>query len=564
MTSKERDFCTILDKLIDIKGQRDLLILLHELCLTNLLSSSMGRRTFLIPPSSAVNKLKKAKAADAKEQIRRHILNKLIDDKSFKKDEPTINVGTMVKNNRYNIKVGKKDEIVVDGVKCKLVARARNGVIYQADDVLKENIVAQEPKSRSSSRSSRSSRKSRGSSSQSRSRSRTPKSRRRRGARRRTQKGGSYFPLVQNNYKTEYDGSLESRLLFIQQYEDMFKNKWAHHGLGHLLLYLNENVGDLKHNYVPFLGSNPTTSLELLLGLYDRPWNPSRLLVDENQFAGFANSSYFLNGNQALMFEAQELINSFLLTGGIGDCAYESPSVDMNFVNQSRGYLSNILKQNPIHLADNIQSIYKIMVGEPNRFNPGHMRVFEKVWEDPAEGLLKNDLIRFSGNTYDMSIPFEHRYQQMSTMFSGSSRDVISRIFNRDILTNYTGNRTNGLDGLGGLASLDLGGLSRSTDTENLLDYIGLWVDSNDFAHSFQVDMSQNNGSSMFSGMGGLGGLNSLNSLNSLGSAGYNFGAPTTTLNYSSTSTPFSSNTVLSGNSHMRIGAPSLTKFGTM
>ncbi len=312
MTSKEKDFCTILDKLVDVKGQRDLLILLHELCLTSLLSSSLGRRTFLIPPKSVVSKLQKAKSTDAKNQLRRYILNKQVDDGSFKAGEDTINVGTMVKNNRYNVKKGKKDEIIVDGVSCKLVKRARNGVIYQADGALKENIVAPvEPKgrgrarksrgrksSRSKGRSSRSSR-SRSRSSSSRSRSRSPKSRRTR-----KQSGGGYFPLVQSNYKSEHDGSIESRLLFIQQYQDQFKNQWAPHGLGHLLLYLNQNVGDLKTQYIPFLGSDPTTSLELLLGLYEKPWDPSRLLIDQNQFAGFANSEFFLNGNQALMQEA--------------------------------------------------------------------------------------------------------------------------------------------------------------------------------------------------------------------------------------------------------------------
>ena len=536
MTSKEKDFCTILDKLLDIKGQRDLLLMLHELCLTSLLTSNMGRRTFLIPPTSAVAKLKKAKPADAKEQLRRHILNKLVDDASFKKGEDTINVGTMVKNNRYNIKKGKKDEIIVDGVKCKLLKRARNGIIYQADGALKENIVER-------SESKERGRRRRRTSSSSRSRSRTPKSRRRR-----KQHGGGYFPLVQN-YKSEYDGSLESRLLFIQQYQDQFKNQWAPYGLGHLLLYLNQNVGDLKNQYIPFLGSDPTTSLELLLGLYEKPWNSSRLLIDEPTFAGFASSPFFLNGDQALIMEARELLDSLFSFGGLGSCAYESPSIDQTFIGQSRGYLSNILKTTPASLGDNVMSIYKIMVGEPNRFNPGHMRIFEKVWEDPAAGLLKNDLIRFSGRMYDMSIPYEQRYSEMTSLFGGNAREVINRIVNNEVLTKYTRQ----YDGLGGLSNINLGGLGQSTDYENLLDYLGLWVNSNDFAHSFQIDLSNNGGvDSIFGGLSGLGGL------------GYSLGAPSTSLNLSSHTTPFSSGLNLSGNVSMPINAPSLTAFGTM
>lgn len=533
MTSKDKDFCTILDKLLDIKGQRDLLLMLHELCLTSLLTSSMGRRTFLIPPASAVAKLKKAKPAEAKEQLRRHILNKLVDDASFKTGD-TLNVGTMVKNNRYDVKKGKKDEIIVDGVKCKLVKRARNGVIYQADGVLKENIVERsESKERGRRRTS----------SSSRSRSRTPKSRRSR-----KQRGGGYFPLVQN-YKSEYDGSLESRLLFIQQYQDAFKNQWAPYGLGHLLLYLNQNVGDLKNQYIPFLGSDPTTSLELLLGLYEKPWNSSRLLIDEPTFAGFASSPFFLNGDQALMMEARELMESLLSFGGLGDCAYESPSIDQTFIGQSRGYLSNILKTNPVNLGENVMSIYKIMVGEPNRFNPGHMRIFEKVWEDPAAGLLKNDLIRFSGRMYDMSIPYEKRYQEMSSLFGGNARDVINRIVNNEVLTRYTGQ----LDGLGGLSNIsNFGGLSSSTDYENLLDYLGLWVKSDDFAHSFQIDLGKQGVDSIFGGLGGLSGL------------GYSLGAPSTSFNFASHTTPFSSGLNLSGSVSMPINAPSLTAFGSM
>lgn len=533
MTSKDKDFCTILDKLLDIKGQRDLLLMLHELCLTSLLTSSMGRRTFLIPPASAVAKLKKAKPAEAKEQLRRHILNKLVDDASFKTGD-TLNVGTMVKNNRYDVKKGKKDEIIVDGVKCKLVKRARNGVIYQADGVLKENIVERsESKERGRRRTS----------SGSRSRSRTPKSRRSR-----KQRGGGYFPLVQN-YKSEYDGSLESRLLFIQQYQDAFKNQWAPYGLGHLLLYLNQNVGDLKNQYIPFLGSDPTTSLELLLGLYEKPWNSSRLLIDEPTFAGFASSPFFLSGDQALMMEARELMESLLSFGGLGSCAYESPSIDQTFIGQSRGYLSNILKTNPVNLGENVMSIYKIMVGEPNRFNPGHMRIFEKVWEDPAAGLLKNDLIRFSGRMYDMSVPYEKRYQEMSSLFGGNARDVINRIINNEVLTRYTGQ----LDGLGGLSNIsNFGGLSSSTDYENLLDYLGLWVKSDDFAHSFQIDLGKQGVDSIFGGLGGLSGL------------GYSLGAPSTSLNFASHTTPFSSGLNLSGSVSMPINAPSLTAFGSM
>jgi len=515
MTSSEKDYCTMLDKLIDVKGTRDLLILLHELCITSLLSSTMGKRTFLLPPKSALVKLNKAKKSDAKEQIRRHILNKLVDHDSFKAGEDTINVGTMIKNNRYNVKKGKKDEIIVDGVSCKLVARASNGIIYQADDVLQEHIV--EPSGskgrasgrRSKKRSSRSSRSSsrsssRGSSrgsSRSRSRSRSRKTRVRR---RKQTGGGDFFPLVQNNYKHEHDGSLESRLLFIQQYQDTFKNNWAPYGLGHLMLYLNQNVGDLKTQYIPFLGSDPTTSLELLLGLYEKPWNSSRLLISENQFSGFANSPMFLSGEQALMMEARELLDSIYSSSGMGSCAYESPSVDLGFINNSRNYLSNLIKKNPANIGENIESIYKIMVGEPNRFNPGHMRVFQKVWEQPELGLLKNDLIRFSGNLYDMSVPYEKRYGEMSSLFGGNARDVINRIVNNDILNKYSGMPSHRSGS--GFYNLDLGGLGQSTDYESLLDYIGLWVDSDQFAHSFQIDMSKQGGiDNLFGGISPLG-----------------------------------------------------------
>jgi hypothetical protein len=520
--SSEKDYCTILDKLYDIKDHNEFVLQLHKLCLTSLLASNMGRRTLILPPKSVVKKIEKMKHDDAKMLIRRHILNKQINAESFKKGD-TLNVGTMVKNNRYNVKQGSKHEIVVDGVSCKFLKDASNGSIYQADAELQEHITTEgvEGAERGSRRNSRS-----------KSRSKTPKSKRRR----RTQHGGgNYFPLVQNNFKHEYDGSVESRLLFIQQYEDQFKKMWPHYALGHLLLYLNENVGDLKNQFIPFLGSNPTTSLELLLGLYQKPEDASRLLINNQMFSGFANSPYFLSSNQALMIEARELLESIYNIHGLGSCAYDSPSVDLNFISSSQGILSNILKTNPLALGESVMNIYKIMTGEPNRFNPGHMRVFEKVWQEPVMGLIKNDLIRFTGNMYDMSIPYEQRYSQMSSMFQGNARDVINRIINNDILKTFTTNpSTNYLN-------MPLGGLGQSTDYENLLKYMGMWVNSTDFAHSFQIDLAKNGGVDNLLGFGSgyLGVPNMSN---------YNLTNPTTSLNmFSQTHSGFGNNSGLFG-----------------
>lgn len=459
----EKDFCTVLDKLLDHK---DFLMLIHKTCLSSLLSNVISKKIVLVPSKDHLKTLEKKTKNEIRTILMRHILNTGITQDKLK-EMNTVNVGTQIKNNRYDVVYDGKDTITVDGIKAKLDIVARNGSIYVINGLLKENIV-ERPTSRKRSRAKQY------------------------GGGGLALAGSNLMPLVSVDGQMIHpnDGGLEVRHLFIDELQNNFGNQWANQGLAELLVYLNSNIGNVKEQYLPLLGGDPTASLEILLDIYTRPWNSNQLVIDQGMFSDFTMSPYYLSQDPSILGEASSIFGSF--TSGLGSSSsmFENIKLDSQFINRSRSILQNVLG-NPQRIRDfgnNVLNIYKIMLGEPNRFNPGHTRIFKKLWNNPAEGLLKNDLLKFvSARKYNMSIPYSQRYNELSNIFGKSPNEVINSFLKNNLINNYSG----ATDIFGGLSNF--GGLGSLSDYESYSKFNKLWVDSNQFLNSVLIDLNEDN-----------------------------------------------------------------------
>lgn len=503
--SSERDFCTVLDKLLDHK---DFLMMIHETCLSSLLTNAISKKMVLVPSKEDLDTLKKKSKNEKKNIIMRHILNTNVTQEKLK-DIKTINVSTQIKNNRYDITYDSKDTILVDGHKAKLDSVARNGSVYVIKGLLKENL-SDRPKSRS---------------------------RKQHGGAGLALAGSTLIPMVSVDGPMNHpnDGGLEVRHLFIDELQNHFGNQWANQGLAELLTYLNTNVGNVKEMYLPLLGGDPISSLEILLDIYTRPWNNSQLVIDMPTFSGFTNSPFYLSNDPSILGSANSIFGSIMSGLGSSSSMFENLSLDTQFIGRSRSILQGVLG-NPQRIKDfgnDVLNIYGIMLGEPNRFNPGHTRIFKKIWNNPAEGLLKNDLLKFvSARKYNMSIPYGDRYKELVNIFGKSPNEVVTSFLKNNLISNYTSST----DIFGGLSNF--GGLGTFSDYESYVNFNKLWVDSNQFLNSVLVDLSSDN-----SPFGSL----------------YNNGSSTSLLNYSGSS-PFGSMNMSSFNSF----TPIPTRSGTM
>jgi len=442
MSATERDFCTILDKLVENKDVHEITKELYKHCLTSLITNPVSKRSFLAPDKKLLTKLKAMKTADMKKQIKMHVLGRMIlPDQSFK-DRSQLDVPTMLKGVKYEVSKGKTAKsIMVEGRECKLLAVAGNGALYVTSDALPEKKSVATPRAKSAKRS-----KSKGK------------------GKKKKQKGGSHL----------FGNGLDARFTFINDYRTQFQNEWAMQGLGHLLLYLNQNIGDFRNLYLPFFGTDPMSTLEILLQLRDRPYDPTRLLISEQTFGGFMNSPFYLSSDQMLLQEARSLLRSFCNDMDVpGMCPYETHYIQESFIKQHQDYLRGLLSNNPLEARDKIVAIYQ-KLGDMDRYSPGQVALFKKIWEKPGEGLLRNDLMRFFSKQLSGSgLPWDSYDQSMDMLFGRPVNDVLNTILQPSYLSG---------------SSIGYGNNFRFP-TDMLVD----WVESECFLHCFPVDMHRGN-----------------------------------------------------------------------
>ena len=441
MSAKEKDFCTILDKLVEHKDVHEIAKELYKHCLTSLITNPVSKRSFLAPDKKALTKMKALKTADLKKQVKMHVLGRMIlPDQSFK-DRTQLDVPTMLKGVKYEVSKGKTAKsIMVEGRECKLLAVAGNGALYVTEDLLPEKKVAP-----------------------STTRAKSPKRSKSKGKKKK-QKGGSHL----------FGNGLDTRFMFMDDYRGKYEAEWAMQALGHLLLYLNQNIGDFRNLYLPFLGTDPMSTLELLLQLRDRPYDPSRLLIPEPTFSGFVSSPYYLSDDQMLLQEARSLLRSFCNEMDVpGMCPYETYYIQESFVKQHQDYIRGLLTSSPLEARDKIVAIYQ-KLGDMDRYSPGQVNLFKKIWEKPGEGLLRNDLMRFfSKQLSGAGLPWESYDQSMNMLFGRPINDVLNVILQPSYLSG---------------SSIGYGGDFRFP-TDMLID----WVNSECFLHCFPLDMYKGN-----------------------------------------------------------------------
>lgn len=428
---KERDFCTILDKLVEHKDVHENAGVLYKHCLTSLITNPVSKRSYLALDKKALSKLKNKSAAEVKKQIKMHVLGRMIlPDQSFK-DRTQLDVPTMLKGVKYEVSKAKSAKsIMVEGRECKLLAVTGNGALYVTDDLLPEKKAAPAAKRAKSPKRSRS--------------------------RKRKQRGGSHLL-----------SGLDARYKFLDDYRGQFQQDWSMYALAHMLLYLNQNIGDFRNMYLPFLGTDPMSTLELLLQLRDRPYDPSRLLIEEPVFSGFQSSPYYMSGDAALLQEARSLMRSFCNEMDVpGMCPYETYYIQESFIKQHQDYIKSLLTTSPIEARDKIVAIYQ-KLGDMDRYSPGQVALFRKIWERPGEGLLRNDLVRFFSKQM-RGLPWDTYDQSMNMLFGRPITDALGVILQ---------------------PSSGLGGISSATNYRFPTDMLIDWVNSECFLHCFPVDM---------------------------------------------------------------------------
>lgn len=440
--SKERDFCTLLDRVGEKSS--DVLKLLTDHCLTSVLTNPRSKHSFLMPSKKALTKIKKLSKAKQVEQLKLHILSYVIDPEKSFKDRSQLSSPTLVKGVRLDVTPGKgKTSITVENHQAKLIATARNGNLFETDDLMpmKEPVAsASRSRSRSSSRKGK-----------------------------RKQRGGRSAP-----HSLTID--IQDRLGYLSSAYNKWgmnypigptQESWAARALAPLIMYLNQNLGaSLKDELLPFLGTDPLATLELLLQIRGSQFDPTMPIIQPSLWSGFKSSPYWLSDEEDLLYEARNLMASWCTAmGNVGSCDYDTYHIQDNFVKQQRNYIKELIYQTPQRAREEIMSVYR-KLGDINRYSPGQTALFRKVWQNPQEGLLYNDLIRYMSSRFG-SLPFSQYNSYMQTVFppNVSITSVLENIFEP------------------GKKDLNLSGYTFPNDI--IID----WVDSECFLHCFPVDM---------------------------------------------------------------------------
>lgn len=500
---KEKEFCTILDKVDD-----KVLTLLTKLCMSSLLSRTdpKGKRTFLKPDSKLLGKLEKMKSADAKIHLRYHILRGNLTPKVVEAKTEAFKAFPVVKDMEYEVEKGKKNEMVVNGVVAKFVSSARNGSIWEVSEQLKPQERKKEsPKrekgkrrkrskkgssssssrrrgsssssSRSRSRGSSSSRRKgssssprrRGSSSSSRSRSRGSSSSRSRGKGKKSNEDYldyNYEEMAEIAYPGMSGGGLanledpsELRFTIINDYQREFPLEqfpmgsdlnWANRALAALLLFGEEKYApNFKKMYLPFLSSDPLATLEILLQLRDKPLELSKTILDTEFLLNFMNSSMYLNPATELLTRGQELLRGFCgQMDAPGLCPYETYYNMQPWYNTEMSYLRGLADiEDPMALRRGILAAYRKLSGEPNRYNPETVGIYKKVY-GPSYGdaILRHDLMRYMVKLLHR-LPYGQYSSIMDTLFTGPSSSVVENLlqpnlFPQEMFRDFMGTET--------------------------------------------------------------------------------------------------------------------------
>jgi len=392
---KDKNHCTIFDVLTKEKGTDKLIKLLTDNCLSSLITNPLSHRTFILPPATALSKVKKA---DLDNTIKRHVLSHGIDPEKYFKKGDEASVPTMIKGVRMDIVKKGKKEIVVEGIKCKLIATASNGVIYSADKLLPEKA----PMERSSSRKKRSSS-------------------------RRKQRGG--FNLSGNNIMNI---GAEIMTNFASTYEKQYplslEDNWSARLLANLIVYLKNNQASFNKGLLPWLGNDPLSTLENLLQVYDS--SDAMRILSPDTLMGFMQSPIYMNPSLDVLNEGRSILRSVCNQAGVpGLCTFDSEYQFSSFVENKRDYIRELLLADPVQARQNIVSVYEQLAGEPDMFDPGMIAIFDKVWARPDIGkqLLRNDLISFTSQTIT-NLPWQQHYSAMSTLWSQPIDVVLQRV----------------------------------------------------------------------------------------------------------------------------------------
>jgi len=471
---KEKEFCTILDKLDD-----KTLKLLTKLCMSSLLSRTdpKGKRTFLKPDSKLLAKLEKMKSADAKIHLRYHILRGNLTPKVIEAKTEVFKSFPVVKDMEYDVEKGKKNEMVVNGVVAKFVASARNGSIWEVSESLspkerkKESPKREKGKGKSRRKSSSSSSSSRSSRSRSRSSSsRSSRSSRSRGKGGRTKMDDfildyNYEDMAEIAYPGMSGGGLanlddpsELRFTVIQDYMKEFPLEqypmgsdlnWANRALASMLLFGEKHTPNFRKMYMPFLSSDPLATLEILLQLRDKPLEMSKTILDNEFLLNFMGSPMYLNPASELVEQGKELLVSFCgQMDAPGLCPYETYYYMQPQYQSDMSYLRGLTNlDDPMALRRGIIAAYRKLNGEPNRYNPETVGVYKKVY-GPSYGdaVLRHDMMRYMVKLLH-KLPFSQYNSLMDALFVGNSSNVVENllqpgIFPQELFQDFMGTET--------------------------------------------------------------------------------------------------------------------------
>lgn len=396
----EKNHCTLFDILTKEKGTDKLINTLTSNCLSSLITNPLSHRTFILPPTKDLDKVKKADVANV---IKRHVLAHGIDPEKYFKKGDEASVPTMLKGVRMDIVKKGKKEIIVEGVKCKLVAVASNGLLYSTDKLLPEKAPT-EPVKRSSSR----------------------KKKKRSVSPRRKQRGGNN--LYGNNIMNI---GVEIMSKFANTYERQYplslEDNWSSRLLANLIVYLNNNEQMFSKSLLPWLGNDPLSTLEKLLQVYD---NSQNSIISQDTLVGFMNSPLYMNPSTDILNEGRSILRSICNQAGIpGLCTFDSEYQFSSFVENKRDYIRDLLLSDPVQARQNIVSVYEQLAGEPDMFDPGMIAIFDKVWtrQDVGKQLLRNDLMSFTSQTLT-NLPWEQHYSAMSSLWSQPIDSVLQQV----------------------------------------------------------------------------------------------------------------------------------------
>lgn len=397
-----RNYCTVLDELY--KLDKKVYEKFGELCLTSLLARTdpKGKRT-LILPSKGLSKTK----ASLTEQLRNHIIRgNLTPEVLSKKGSMTVSSITGIS---YKIEVSGKT-MKINGENMTHKASGRNGCIYTVPNSLKGvktgggyNIESDESDEDDEEIE---------------------------------MNGGSTNFM----YDLNSEPASELRFMVLEDYAKKFPldqhplssdYSYAHMLASHLLLQANQQIPNFGDTYKPFISSDPLATIELLLQLRENPLDTSKTLLDDIFLKTFRNSNYYLNDDISLIGDAKNLLGNMCLdTNMPGSCPFDTHYYMNTFVDTER---TNLL--NNSNLREGIVASYQKLAGEPNRYNPETVAIFNRVYGPKySNNLLKNDLLRFGVKNLH-TLPFEDYNVNMNTLFRDDASNVVNNLLHTELLS---------------------------------------------------------------------------------------------------------------------------------